>query len=293
MFNRFIVATDLSSASFALVCCLGGLRDYGAKQCLLLQCVSVQEAASAAFSYTTEHLEGPFGEQKAILEKLGFTVETRIAMGSAKREINRIAVDDGYSLIVVGSQGRSMVGEALLGGTASAVINTARKPVLVMPVRLKPGEENECQVTRSDFSAHVLFPTDFSMNADQTFSYIDKMSAGPTRRITLMHVQDKARIEAHMADRLEAFNEIDRGRLEKMKNALRQKSNAQIDIEICYGSPFTEITRVIKERDVQLVVMGSQGRGFVKELFLGSVSRNVVRHSEAPVLLVPAKEHNP
>jgi hypothetical protein len=50
-----------------------------------------------------------------------------------------------------------------------------------------------------------------------------------------------------------------------------------------------EITRSIGERNAHLVVMGSQGRGFVKELFLGSVSHNVARHSDAAVLLIPAK----
>ena len=44
MFNRFIVATDLSPASFAIVNCLGGLSVYGAKQCLLLQCLNLQES---------------------------------------------------------------------------------------------------------------------------------------------------------------------------------------------------------------------------------------------------------
>jgi len=34
--------------------------------------------------------------------------------------------------------------------------------------------------------------------------------------------------------------------------------------------------------------MGSQGRGFIKEVFLGSVSNNVARHSAASVLLIPA-----
>ena len=290
MFNRFIVATDLSSASFAMVCCLGGLKNYGAKQCLLLHCISFQEATSTALSYTTDKLEKPFTEQKAILENLGFEVEKRIVTGSAKREINRIAVEEDYSFIVVGSQGQSMVGEALLGGVASAVINTARKPVLVMPIKIKEGEENACQVTRSDFTEHVLFPTDFSMNADHAFSYIEKIAALGARRITLMHVQDRARIEPHLADRLAEFNEIDLGRLEKMEKIIRLKGKTEVDIVISYGSPFSEITSLIRERDVQLVVMGSQGRGFVRELFLGSLSRNVVRNSDAPVLLIPIKE---
>lgn len=93
----------------------------------------------------------------------------------------------------------------------------------------------------------------------------------------------------HLKQQLDEFNKIDRERLEKMKAALKKKGNARIDIELVYGAPYTEIMRVIRERNVNLVVMGSQGRGFVKELFLGSVSHNVARNSEASVLLIPAK----
>jgi len=37
-----------------------------------------------------------------------------------------------------------------------------------------------------------------------------------------------------------------------------------------------------------MVVMGSQGRGFIGEVFLGSVSHTVTRHSKVPLLLIPA-----
>ena len=56
MFKRFIVATDLSQATFGLVNCLAGLRNLGAEHCLLLQCISVQEGASLAYSYHTDLL---------------------------------------------------------------------------------------------------------------------------------------------------------------------------------------------------------------------------------------------
>jgi len=35
--------------------------------------------------------------------------------------------------------------------------------------------------------------------------------------------------------------------------------------------------------------MGSQGRGFISEVFMGSVSHGVAMHSGAPLLLIPAK----
>ena len=292
MFKRFIVATDLSPASFAIVNCLGGLSVYGAKQCLLLLCLDLQQAASTALSYTTAPLESILGQQRKILEKQGFDVETRILPGFAKREINRVAAEEGYSLIVVGSQGHSMVGEALLGGVAYEVIHSARKPVLLVRLEMKQGAGNVCvQATRCDFNEHVLFPTDFSENADHAFTYVEKLATDGARRITLLHVQDRARIDPHLTHRLDEFNEIDRGRLEKMKERLQNKGNAAIEIELCYGSPFDEITRLVRERNVHLVVMGSQGRGFVEEIFLGSVSHNVARHADAPVLLIPAVDH--
>jgi len=290
MFSRLIIATDLSPASFAVVNCLGGLKALGAKQCLLLQCLSFQEAASIAFSYTTAFLESTLRQQKEALETQGFEVETRVVPGFAKHEINRIAAAEDYSLIVVGSLGHSLAGEASLGGVAYDVIHHARKPVLLVRLEVKPGDGQECvQAAPCDFSEHILFPTDFSETADHAFTYVEQLVANGAKRVTLFHVQDKARIEPHLTHRLEEFNQIDRGRLEKMAEALRGRGGADIDIALCYGSPFAEITRAIRERKAHLVVMGSQGRGFVKELFLGSVSHNVARHSDAAVLLIPAK----
>jgi nucleotide-binding universal stress UspA family protein len=290
MFSRFIIATDLSPASFAVVNCIGGLRAYGAKHCLLLQCFRLQEAISVAASYTTATTDAMLNDQKQILEKQGFIVETKVVPGFAKREINRIANENNYSLVVVGSHGQSIADEALIGGVAYDVINNARKPVLVVRLEKKQEGANVCiQAARCDFSGHILFPTDFSENADHAFAFLEKLVSDGAKHVTLLHVQDKARIDPHLKHMLDMFNKIDRTRLEKMKAILKKKGKARIDIELVYGAPFTEIMRVIRERNVNLVVMGSQGRGFVKELFLGSVSHNVARNSEASVLLIPTK----
>jgi len=289
MFSRFIVATDLSPASFAVVNCLGGLKAYGAEHCLLLQCLTLQEVGFVALSYTTAFSEGILTQQKETLEKQGFEVEARVVPGFARREINRIASEEDYSLIVVGSRGHSLTSEVFLGGVAEDVIHHARRPVLVVRIEVKTVDGVECvQPVRCDLTTHVLFPTDFSENADQAFAHVRALAAGGARRVTLFHVQDKARIDPYLSSRLQEFNETDRARLEAMKELLQPRSDLEVDIQVRYGSPFVEITRFIKEHDVHLVVMGSQGRGFVEELFLGSVSHNVARHSEAPLLLIPA-----
>lgn len=289
MFTRFIVATDLSPASFAVVGCLGGLAAFGARHCLLLQCLDLQEAASTALSYSTDPLEDVLRQQKESLEAEGYQVETRIVPGFAKREINRIAEEEDYALIVVGALGQSMVHEALLGGIATQVIHSARKPVLV--VRLEPdsqtGEVRVCP-SQCNLSTHVLFPTDFSENADHAFTYLEHLVASGARRVTLLHVQDRTRIDPHLAHRLEEFNAIDRGRLTELRERLTKAGDAAVEIGLDYGSPASEIVDLAGKRDVHLIVMGSQGRGFIQEAFLGSVSHHVARHASAPVLLIPA-----
>ena len=289
MFKRLIAATDLSPASFAVVSCLGGLKAYGAEQCLLLQCLTFSDAVSTALSYHTEPLEEMLSEQKKILEQQGFTVEARTVVGVPRQEIVRLADKEDYDLIVVGAQGQSLVEEKLLGGVAYGVADKTRTPVLVVPVEKRPGADNGCEpLARCRFTDHVLFATDFSEMADSAFTHVEQLVAHGARKVTLVHVQDKTRLERHLLERLEEFNEIDRGRLENMRQTLLKKGSPQIDTELCYGVPFEEITRLIRERNTQLAVMGTQGRGFVGRFFLGSVSHNVIRHSVAPVLLIPA-----
>lgn len=73
-----------------------------------------------------------------------------------------------------------------------------------------------------------------------------------------------------------------------LKAKLMEKGAKQVKIASPYGSPISEILKESQQDDYSLIVMGSQGRGFIKEVFLGSVSHNVVRLATLPVLLIPA-----
>lgn len=291
MFPRFIVATDTSPASSAVVGCLGGLKEFGAKECLLIQCFGVGDAATAAYVHEIRRFEGMLNEQQAILEEQGFTVTVRTVLGAAKQEINRIAVDEDYSLIVIGSQGGSIIEERILGGVAYGVISRSRRPVLMVPIRKVPGEKDTCKpVCRCFFTEHVLYATDFSKTADSAFTYVERMVASGVQKVTLAHVQDMTKLEKHPESRIEEFDRLDLDRLENLKQSLLKQGAPEAAIELRHGVPAREIRQIAEDGDVQLVVMGTQGRGFFGEIFLGSVSNQVARASVAPVLLIPAKQ---
>jgi nucleotide-binding universal stress UspA family protein len=308
MFKRLIIASELSPDTLNVLKHLKSLKKLGAEECLLLQCRLPHDRAVALLSSVI--LEENLRQQQEILINQGYKVETRTVTGVIGNEINRIAVEEDFSMIVVGAFEHTIMGEVLYGGVAHEVIHHASKPVLLIKISDNP----DLSYAAKDYNItdHILFPTDFSENAELAFDYVKKMVADGVKKVTIVHVQDQSRINPHLAYRLEKYNVIDTpaeieeakklalqrlekfdiidtGRLEKMNKELQEQGNPEVDICLLYGSPSVEILKIIREQRISLVVMGSQGRGFVKELYLGSVSNNIARHSSASVLLIPAK----
>lgn len=59
--------------------------------------------------------------------------------------------------------------------------------------------------------------------------------------------------------------------------------------EILGGSPAATIINFAKEKNIDLIVMGSHAHSALNNLFIGSVADKVVNRSTTPVLLVPLK----
>ncbi len=289
MFSRILVATDLSKASDQLVGCIRELKALGTWQAVLTFCLNLQEVGNLADNIR-ELVQPSLEKQRKTLGDQGFEVAVEIALGSPKVEINRLAVKKDCSMIVVGSFGHdTMAGEVMFGGVASAVIHGATRPVLV--VRLTPESKTTQPICHTWPCAPldtIVFPTDFSDNAEHAFVHVEKLVESGAKRIILLHVQDKTRIGKYLEDRLEEFNAVDRVRLERLKEALLKRGADDVRIELPYGNPVSEILKASRQSGISLMVMGSQGRGFVRELFLGSVSHNIARHAPVPVLLIPA-----
>lgn len=293
MFKKAIVVSDYSETARAAVKILGELLPYGISECLFLECLhmGVEEYGSVAYQQAEKRIEKGFAEYREELEKSGIKTDSRIVLEPIRKEVVRIAEEEDASLIVVGAESRNLVSEPLLGGLAFDIIHSCRKPVLIVRVSAeKKGGVITAEPVRSRFSDHILFPTDFSVTAGRAFDVVKEMVASGVRKVTLMHVQEETRISPYLLNELQKFNEIDDQRLQDMRRILQDIAPVDVDMLITYGNAVRDILRTVKERDVQLVVMGSQGRGYVRDLFLGSVGHNLARQSEASVLLIPAAD---
>lgn len=75
--------------------------------------------------------------------------------------------------------------------------------------------------------------------------------------------------------------------LEKAKD-LAQQNNIEFSQIINFGNAGYNIVRYVKNKanKIDLIVIGSRGRGAIKEVFLGSTSNYVLHKSHIPVTVV-------
>lgn len=283
IFGTVLVASDLSKASDRLIARLEGLQRLGARKAILFHALGVHRFSDMR-AELTRLAEPRLREQEAALQRQGFETELVIATGSPASEIHRVAVKRRPSLLVLGSQEHTLTGELSLGSVTLETLQRTRHPVLVLRLALV---EPRHDAAWGSFGRHVLHPTDFSDPAERAFWLVKKMVEGGLKSVTLLHVQDSARIRR--GHRLTELDEIDGARLERLKADLERAGADFVRTEVAYGAPSDEIVRCAAETVGTTIVMATRGRGVFKRALLGSVSQEVTRNAESPILLVPAR----
>ena len=289
MFAKTLIATDSSPASMAVAGCAGKLFELGTRDCVLAHCFDVRE--HVAFpdqikAYIEERME----TQKILLERHGFRTTVAVEPGVPAKVLPRIAAERHCSLIALGSHGTNLASDLFLGSTASEVLHQASQPVLLFRLNIdRLTGQPVCRDSSSPLIRHIVFATDFSDHAAWAFEYVRDMAACGAGRVTLLHVQDKAKLSLHGAERMKEFDRIDRARLNGLKNRLPDARSLLTGIQVRHGSPAQRILQTASSLNASLLVLGSRGRGYVNELFLGSVSYRVARHAECAVLVISAK----
>lgn len=292
MFERAVLVTDLTSGGIILGECAPGLWDLGVREIIVAEAVSATVGMSLAFSYYAGTAESQLERERKKLVERGFVVDNEILSGRAGAQVRELAERRNASLVVVGTEHHSVAGEALGFSFTWNIIGHSRVPVLTVPLEEANGPEGSLGV-RGGWSAgllsHVMLPTDFSDDADAAFGVLESDVAPKAGKVSLVHVQDSSKIEPHLTDRLEEFNKIDDERLGGLKARLSRQGAEHIETNVLYGRPVSEILEYVTGNAVSLLVLGRKGRGVLAEALLGSVSHNVLRKADVPVLMVPSQ----
>jgi nucleotide-binding universal stress UspA family protein len=139
----------------------------------------------------------------------------------------------------------------------------------------------------------ILVPYDFSETSATAVKYATSLARNFGARLYFLHVGDHAQtaFETEFPIGLEgAVEDAVRERLLKIVTPLEQ-AEFHPEFAVRPGSPAAEITRYASAQDIDLIVMGTHGRGFVGHVVMGSVAEKVVRTAPCPVLTVRNPNH--
>jgi nucleotide-binding universal stress UspA family protein len=142
----------------------------------------------------------------------------------------------------------------------------------------------------------ILVPTDFSDQAENALKIAAKMAVKNDGEIYLLHSME---IPLHLANSGDSsslpeavyFIKLAEKRFtELLKKPYLQ--NISIHETIGHSEIYDDISEVVKNNDIDLIIMGSHGSSGFKEMFIGSNTEKVVRTSDIPVLVIKnAHEH--
>lgn len=140
----------------------------------------------------------------------------------------------------------------------------------------------------------ILMPTDFSECADSALPYATSLARQMGARLICLHV-----IEALMPPvgyapvaetipTLDINEQLEESATRELPKLVAREECAGLDVEevLAHGESASEIVRVAKEREVDLIVISSHGRTGLGRILFGSTAESVVRHAHCPVLVV-------
>jgi manganese transport protein len=131
---------------------------------------------------------------------------------------------------------------------------------------------------------HIGISLDFSKNDWESIRH-GVMQGGKDARYTLIHVVETAGAKYHGTDVMDMETQSDADNLQTYADELRTLGYDAY-ARIGYGSTSTGIADVVKEEQVDFLVMGSHGHKFLKDIIFGTTVNEVRHKVKVPVLIV-------
>jgi nucleotide-binding universal stress UspA family protein len=135
----------------------------------------------------------------------------------------------------------------------------------------------------------ILAATDFSSTARAGVDWATELAQAHGARIELVHsllVPSRATdFVPSPPDFTEALQEAASGRLNEITDYVRGKG-VEVSAELKLGVPSQVILETARQKNADLIVIGTRGLSGLRHLLLGSTAERVVQHAHCPVLTV-------
>lgn len=134
---------------------------------------------------------------------------------------------------------------------------------------------------------HILVCADASTASKRALDVAMEVAKGVTAKVSAKHVFDVTKVDPELG------HFLDDTELASLKDAVRKRELDwadvdNVDVDLVEGRSVPALLELSEDAD--LVVVGHSGQSPVAEFLLGSVTKHLVAHSKAPVLVVQSGE---
>ena len=145
----------------------------------------------------------------------------------------------------------------------------------------------------------VLVATDFGPASESALRYAQALARSFGAQLHVLHVVENILTRGMSGYEYAAMSPEFQQDLER---ASRKQTEALVTDEdrrdlhaiaatVTSNHPAVAIVEYARDKDIELIVIGTHGRGALAHLFMGSVAERVVRLAPCPVLTVRCPEH--
>ena len=139
----------------------------------------------------------------------------------------------------------------------------------------------------------ILHPTDFSDCSDYAWQEACKLAKGLNAELILLHVfsgsvpvRDELAGSEEVEHKQEELAEAEAALLQERHQRSTEHGVNNVRSLLEAGVVIEEIQRIAEDEEVDMIVIGTHGRGGLSRFFIGSVADKVIRTVERPVLTV-------
>ena len=141
----------------------------------------------------------------------------------------------------------------------------------------------------------ILCPVDHSNCSKEALKYAVSFAIKDEAKLYLLHIIDIRSFSESLDTMAPQIpdNETVQQLRNKLLDCIPEEMRDDMDVEaiVIQGIPFAEIISTSREKEIDMIVMGSHGRTGISHMMLGSVSEKVVRKAPCPVMIVRQPDH--
>jgi universal stress protein A len=134
----------------------------------------------------------------------------------------------------------------------------------------------------------ILVPIDFSETASQALDIARALARDHGAKLVLLNAPvPPPPVHEVPVPETELTLQVEEAR-NQLKGMAAQITDLPVETHVMMGDAGPAIVATAKERQADLIVMGTHGRSGLSRLLMGSVAEAVLRHAPCPVLTIKA-----